>query len=220
MSGILVAYFDLLTDPIVVPTAGLLGVALRRWIGGKPADFREVALLTCVWFVGYGGFWFLKWLIAAAVLGPEVVLDNVLRTVSQRLGGEIGGEVPWENVEPSARVSIARNAALMLPAALVSAAVVFFSLTRLVHRWRLISREERFGAGNSGRLALQLVVSGSMPVWWLVTLQNHSIIHAWFVAPILSWTLISLVCAAHVVMIPLAATRSRPWPPRDRAREA
>jgi hypothetical protein len=78
LAGIAVAYFYLFNNPIVVPTAALFALTLMHWRDGRKASPIEVLLFLLAWFVGYAGFWLLKWLLAGSVLGFGVVAQDVI----------------------------------------------------------------------------------------------------------------------------------------------
>ncbi len=198
--GILVAYFDLLNNPIVALTAALMAVTLRRIHDRREARIDEIVLLSAVWLFAYGGFWCLKWFTASAVLGGEVVWQTVYNQIAFRLNGD----TTWHDV--GVWTSIEKNFWFMrycaLAALIVSVITVILTLQRnSIPFWT-------YQCYATLQLVSQLLVVALLPVAWLLTLQNHSIVHHWFVAPILTISLICDVLAVQLFVRRAAKRRS------------
>jgi hypothetical protein len=204
--GILVCYFDLLTNPIIVPVSALVAVTLRRWYDRRDADIMEASVLLGVWSVGYAVFWLLKWVLAASVLGADTTIGNVGRAILFRLSGHFGSQ------DISAWNSIRLNADVVELTTFVAIGVTLLSVfaVKRENRWRSLVIAD----GTSWRLAGQVLAIALLPVAWLTVLQNHSIIHPWFVAPILSWTLICLLLAVQIVVLSHPAPKNRAAAPQ------
>ncbi len=63
-----------------------------------------------------------------------------------------------------------------------------------------------------------MLAVATVPVIWLLVAQNHSIVHAFFVAPILSWTLICVRLAVHMDLLPKSEISGSPSGDVDLAR--
>lgn len=87
LSGMVTNFLDFLTTetlPLLVP------LLLVLWIGRAKTELRPLACKAVLaWGCGYVGMWLTKWLLAAAVLG-ENVLPYVAGHVQERLGGDLG----------------------------------------------------------------------------------------------------------------------------------
>ena len=80
--GIITSYFDLLTYPLVT-----LGINLIIYILiNKDIKIKDILIYISMWFIGYGGMWFMKWLISSIILGENVFL-NAYNQIKQRTGG-------------------------------------------------------------------------------------------------------------------------------------
>ncbi len=197
--GILVAYFDLLINPVVAPTLALIAVSLRRWHDRNDASFQEAIVLFTAWLAGYGGFWFLKWVAAASAMGAGTVVSTIVQVVSQRLSGSA------ESPESSVWESIGLNAAVMRPTMAVSVVVLVLSFLA-------IRRSRTGGNGRKEKTpvwkhSVQMLVIGLLPVLWLLVVRNHSIVHYWMVAPILTWSITSVILAAHLLVLSPRSSR-------------
>ena len=71
ISGILTSYFDLLTYPIVILGFNLLIITFLD------KDVKPLTILKniFIWFIGYGGMWFMKWVLASFVLKQNMFID-------------------------------------------------------------------------------------------------------------------------------------------------
>ncbi|MDD7776618.1 MAG: hypothetical protein PT938_07670 [Solobacterium sp.] len=69
--GIFASYFDLLTYPIAILGINLIIITLLDK-GLKPSIIIKN---ICMWFIGYGGMWFMKWVLASFVLKENVFID-------------------------------------------------------------------------------------------------------------------------------------------------
>ncbi len=209
--GFLVAYFDFLINPIVAPTAAIAAITIRRWLDGHETNFLDPIWLFGSWFAGYVGFWSIKWAIAAVVLGGEAVTNRVAGKISQRLNADVG----WSEV--SAWVSVSKNVTYMALPVLITVIVLGLSVVMIPGALRQI---RYIGAsGASFRPAIQMLSVGTAPVVWLLVVQNHSIVHTFIVAPILTWTLICIVFAVHLVLLPQPVTTQKRSSSSDTVRD-
>lgn len=199
--GILVAYFDLLTNPVVAPTIALIGLTIRRWSDGRGADAFEAILLAIVWATAYLSFWSLKWLQAGFVVGFSDVWNIVSLKVRERLYGDINDRAS------DAWTSLQLNAEHMTWCAIIGGVVLSASFAG-VRLGRLDVRSRRASQTATVGLALQFAGVGLLPVLWLAVVQNHSIQHFWMVAPILCWTVVGSVIGGQVIL--LQSSQERP----------
>ncbi len=192
--GILVAYFDLLTNPVVAPTVALIGLTIRRWADGRGADLFEAIQLAIVWVFAYLSFWSLKWLQAALVVGFSDVWHIVSIKARERLYGDVKG------TPPDAWTSLQVNAEHMALCAIIGVVVLAASFAG-VRLGRLGAGSRRASQTATTGLAVQFAGVGLLPVLWLAVVQNHSIEHFWMVAPILCWTVVGIVISGQVILL-------------------
>lgn len=87
LTGILTAFFDLLTYPFVtlgVPLITYLAVDRECGESGKKS-IRDMFFYTVSWCIGYVGMWSAKWIIAS-VFTSENVIQNAVEQVKFRSG--------------------------------------------------------------------------------------------------------------------------------------
>ena len=179
--GVLVAYFDLLTYPLVS-----LGVPLVLFFSldyGQPRSWRErvgqLLVYAVSWGVGYGGMWASKWMIGSVLTGENVVSD-ALDAVTFRTSSSYGTtEYTWFGV-------IASNLGQLKSAAVVSAVGLSMAVgaALLVVRQRVSVNPPAFAA---------IVVAACLPFLWYLVVMNHSAIHYWMTYRELAITVYSAV---------------------------
>lgn len=185
VTGMLAAFFDLLTAPLLtlgLPLALVLALRSRSAeTGGGPLRSMPLALgLSAAWAVGYVGAWVAKWLIASPILGIDVVrraLDQILFRTGMAKGGL---QVVMALGQPLFDlIPLVRFATLSSPGGRFTAAL-FAGIGILgvaVGAWLLVvARRPR---ADIVRAASVLLVVPLPYVWFLVA-NNHTAIHHWF----------------------------------------
>jgi hypothetical protein len=178
-SGMILAFFDILNNPVVVPMAMTFGYFVTCHARAQAPSFLTLALLNGAWFGGYAGFWVSKWVLAAAELGPDAVIANVSGKIGERANMNAGTGVTW-------RDSLYLNGLQMIMSFVAFAGL---SIAAFVGR-RRSSRGASSGSGAGKQLVVLAVLASAVPVAWIVVLTNHSAIHYFFVSPVLVWTLL------------------------------
>lgn len=176
VTGMLTAYVDILTAPLITLTIPLMVLYWRGawpWTPGLRSSTAAAVVLCICWAVGYAFCWLAKWIGAAIFLKSAVIAEAASVTL-HRLSGNIpgvaeGGATSLKSIYDNFIQS--RNGFLI-----VGIAVVL--------RLLLICRYPLRATRSIDELAtLAWIVL--LPVIWLALVRNHSIIHVWFVAPIL-----------------------------------
>lgn len=168
LSGILTNFLDFLTTETLTLLLPLLTVL---WIGRERPKYKLAGGSILAWGLGYAAMWMTKWLLAALVLG-ENVLPYVAGHVSQRLGGDLGLPL-WQYLTGA----ILRNLGCLFPleygtfgilAAL--ALVIFGSYVGYVYQKKSVrwDRVALFGA------------LGLVPYVRYMVLHNHAWLHCFF----------------------------------------
>ena len=183
ISGILTAYFDFLTYPIIT-----LGVPLAMYLAIKNTrnfkqNFFSILKLGIVWSVGYLGMWGSKWLIA----GPDVI---------KSAANEAG---LWTNSATDKITAIEKNLNMFLDNKLMILLVIFCTviITMIVveyKRQKKLRAKEVFK--NIAITFAPYLIIIAMPFAWYFAASAHSTIHWWF-------TFRSLAVAAFALLIGL-----------------
>jgi hypothetical protein len=184
--GMIASFVGFLTTPLVTLTMPLLALYwIERGGGAKSpsSSLSRLALCSLTWVVGYSACWAVKWAIAFAFFNVDV-LGEGLAQVSLRLTGEalVPRATDWVAVNASAGNSYRQNLWEVRYGLLGLAGFLAFSLARA--RWqegRLVIAWPFKSASDAGSFAIVF----ALPLLWLGIVRNHSIVHSWFVAPIL-----------------------------------
>ena len=226
--GALTVYFDFLDNPLLTwglpaavlvicavadwrAPAGSSGLELTRPVRGDyaTAGVSKVASLLVVsalaWIVGYGGFWAVKWALAAAVTGTDVVALALDKIVVRSGYGEVSPlDAVWQNLLMMGK---ARYVIIALFAACTFLVVVVFC----AHK-RATSCGEGSSLGSFLVLSVALLVISASPYVWYAVLSEHSAVHDDIIAyrtQLIAFFCLSVVLVQGIVMIADRLRRGR-----------
>ena len=168
LSGMVTNYLDFLTTETLTLLVPLL-LVLR--IGQQESGPSLAAKSVIAWGCGYGGMWLAKWLLAAAVLG-ENVLPYVIGHVQERIGGDLG-----LGLGQYMTGALLRNIRCLFPleygtlgVLIMLALVVFGSYVGYVYQKRSVRWDRVILFG----------VLGLVPYVRYLVLHNHAWLHCFF----------------------------------------
>ena len=177
-AGMLCCFLNFLTVPLLSLTIPLLAL---YWKGEFDADsskltLRELLVLSALWLTGYAACWASKWILTAILLNGGVVTDQLGAVIRYRLGmgPDPNGSLP-RPVSPAR--SVFKNVRSCWSGCLIVVALAIIRFRPLLSAARSRKRV------NIAAVAVPLVLF-TMPVAWLLALEEHSILHAWFVSQI------------------------------------
>ena len=201
-SGMLVAFFDILNNPIAAPMALTFAYFVVCYARSRQPSIRILILLNGAWLAGYAGFWASRWLLAAMAVGPDAVIANIGGKIGERAGLAGSPDITW-------RESLYYNGlAMMVPF------VVFAGLTlrEAVDHVRHGRRRPHPAVSDAFRLGFAVlpVAFGALPFLWIVLLSNHSAIHHFFVSPVLVWSALLWLFAIFAITHPKALVPNDP----------
>lgn len=172
VSGMLTCYLDFLTCETLTLTVPVLALLWKdREAGENLPAWKSLLRSALYWLAGYAGMFLLKWLLAALVMG-ENVLPYVAGHIEERTVGSVGIGflreligAPLRNVMnlfPMGWGAVGTVAAIALAIAAVFAGYVY--------------RKPGFSPGMIARLA----AVGAVPYARYLVLANHSYLHVFF----------------------------------------
>jgi len=165
--GLLTAYFDFLTYPVVS-----FGIPMVIWLCINPSDrlqsLKRVIQYGISWSYGYFGMWAGKWILATLVTG-ENVLQEARDSTLYRIYG--GGDMPasgialmWETIVRNMGVYFhGINGILLL--VFSAAALILLTKKRVWRRWV--------------KLAPAFGLVAAVPFVWYALIRSHSYVHYW-----------------------------------------
>ena len=168
LCGVLVAYLDLLTYPLVA-----LGVPLILFIAMDYDKIRslkervvQVFIYSVSWMVGYGCMWASKWVIASALTGQNVI-SNAFSAIENRTSRSDGDVTySWLGVI----YTNLSNFKAVVPVAAILLAVIVFAVL-----WKRYRKAQLNVPASLAIMAVSL-----FPFIWYLVLMNHSGVHHWF----------------------------------------
>ncbi len=183
--GILTAYMDFLTYPIVT-----VGIPLCIYVVEKAKEeipclvrLKQVFWMGCSWVVGYIGMWGMKWVVAELTYRTgtlrEAVWSVIYRTtpLDGYQSASSGIFRTWDSV-----LMQYQSAAYGVLFVLIAAAAILSVVICLIK-----ARSMSWGISIIclGMIAL-------LPFVWLVLTQNHTAIHCWFTFRIMGVSICAL----------------------------
>ena len=192
--GVLVAYFDFLTYPLVtmaVPYVFYLLLSVRDNNIEEKESVITMVITGIHWAAGYVLMWASKWLLATIITGNNIFMD-----ASAKIAERSSSAFPSE--EDLSRIQIVfallRRCLLKWPYLIMF--VITFVVIVYIYRddIRSTSRREL----NVPCLVLLLILGFSPFVWYFVV-ANHSIIHNGLVCRILGITIFAWYCMAVMI---------------------
>lgn len=176
--GILTAFFDLLTYPLFT-----WGFPLIWWIALSPSvkkqlDWvKDVVFTGISWIVGYGGMWFLKWVLGTLILDKNV-MQQAIEEVFVRSNAATGRFLSyrWDAVG-----SNWRHYSYKAYVVIFLAWMLWFGVQGLRRGWKTYSRH------------WAMLLISAAPVVWYMVLSQHTDIHHNFTYRIFCLTILALL---------------------------
>lgn len=177
LNGVLVAYFDFFTYPLVA-----WGLPLTLYIMLNKKDFKnqliDVVILSLSWIFGYAFMWVGKWILASLLTNINVIADGINQSLYRISGDSFGYLETLEKLFESV------NDIPMVFLCIISFSTVFvFSIKS--NSLRNIDLKNY----------LPYLLIGLGPFVWYFVIRNHSYIHPWFEYRELAVTMFALLVA-------------------------
>ncbi|MDO5536325.1 MAG: hypothetical protein Q4F72_02170 [Desulfovibrionaceae bacterium] len=167
LTGIAIAYFDLLSFPLLSLGLPLLFHfhLLDKSRLPLTALLRRLVLCGLSWLTGYAGMWLGKWILAWLIADPAI-FDNVIAVMLFRTGHSVAGH-EFTFADILLRQFGAAGWPVLALFALAMAGSVF-----------LVRRQGGFAPDMKALTPCLLLTV--MPFVWYAVMENHSYVHFWF----------------------------------------
>ncbi len=181
ISGIVTAYMDFLTTETLTLTIPLI-IAVK--IRDKSDDRLTALKCTVAWGIGYVGMFLIKWLLAAIVLGSDVV-TSVITHAEARTGGLVLDEAYFSLLGP-----IGKNLLTMMPFSLgivgiAAGCILIFASVYIGYVYH--------GKTVRSKMILIYVLTAFVPLVRYLALRSHSVAHYFFTFRALTAVILALV---------------------------
>lgn len=161
--GISIAFFDFLTYPLV-SLGFLLITEIMLCDEPLPAKSKRMLLNSSAWFLGYGGMWAGKWVLAT-LFTEQNVIQNALGSIQERTSSSV------DSVGFSLFQVFKRNIQVY-----VNPSVEFLLVLLFIGLICLLFIQKRKPCLRAAAL-VPLLLCSMYPVVWTCLLANHSMIH-------------------------------------------
>lgn len=189
-AGITVAYFDLLTYPLItfgIPAVLYFSMSDR---GGIKQIFLQFIIIFSSWILGYIGMWSSKWLLGSVIIGDNIVIEGIQK-VMYRTSSMISGDgIESVNVSPISAILVNIYAFLKTPVTIAFFIVLIILVICFLSKNKLtIFLQKKFV-----NLCFPYVLIASLPLLWYMFAINHSYIHRQYTSKILVMSVFAIVC--------------------------
>ncbi len=170
IDGLLVAYFDFLTYPMVAFAIPLLTYFLLYKESDFVKNIKSAIELSVSFIIGYAGLWLSKWVYATIFTDENILYDgliNVLRRIGT--GNDFGDDKYGMTIGPISAIKINFNAFCTWPTVIIS--IVFIILLVII-----IFKQKRKIKFEVSNFVICLFVA-ILPFVWYIVLNNHASLH-------------------------------------------
>lgn len=163
--GILVAFFDLLTYPLVslgVPLIFLFSLNRRK----QEKTILQLFKYSVMWLLGYVGMWGSKWILAS-VFTQNDIIGSAFRALTARSSNSVGGYVYsfWDAI--LCNIKIYKNG-------------IFLILILIILVCTVIGVIRKRSLHINFSFLISLCIISLYPFLWYTLTINHSVVHAIF----------------------------------------
>lgn len=177
ISGILTAFFDLLTYPIVSLAIPLILFLLVFGLDNKFSKLfdaiQNIIGSSIFWGIGYGGMYIGKWLMVWQLTGYNAVTDAFSQLV-YRMSHHTAAYEGKLLISPIKAIS--RNFQVILH----EPTIVILVIILIISLWQLFKLSKSSKLHNYSILKCALGTVAMYPIVWYIVFCNHSYVHFWF----------------------------------------
>lgn len=183
MIGILTAYFDFLTYPVVTLGFPLCTYFLLEKMPSIKECVRKMVAFCFCWGVGYAGMWASKWVIADITLQTGTIKNAIWSIIgrTEAIGGRPRMNGGWYVIDLNLQE---------YPSVFVIAAIVLAIAVAVI----LVMASVRTSVKQVLLQVMPFTIIFLIPFAWIVVVQHHSALHARFTFRIISVALMAVIC--------------------------
>lgn len=186
ISGIVTAYFDLLTYPMVSLGVPLIIFICLQYHDGIVYSIKKwstwIITLVLIWGIGYSAMYIGKWIIAQLITGYDVI-ENAQKQLGHRMSHS-GSDNLSVNKQITLMSTILINIRALLGNYFMIPVLITFIVGISIGIWNYSStiKNHLYSKYRSSYLnyLLLLGLTSLLPFMWYIAFQNHSYIHTFF----------------------------------------
>ncbi len=186
--GILTAFFDFLTYPLV--TLGYPLVLLLEKEDSWTIAVRKVISHSLIWSIGYLGMWCGKWVIGSILLNENLFIDAL---------GKAAVYTSMEYQEKSVQILqiISNNMKVInkMPIIISCLLISIYYIRRFIRSEKVINLKQRC------LCFLPFILVSLIPFCWYLVAGTHSYVHYWFTYRELSVSIFALLVGIEKCML-------------------
>ena len=168
--GMSIAFFDLLTYPIVSLIFLLsFDIIVSTKKEGENSLFSSIIVKSFLWGIGYLCMWFSKWIIASVIMKKNIILEAIDR-IFLRTGNTT---LTFENITFSKVITENFN---NIPKNLLLSFLLFYIVSIII---LMLFNRITFSNPISYKNIILLIIATAPIIWFFIT-KNHSFIHNFF----------------------------------------
>lgn len=160
-TGILIAYFDFLTYPLL-PLGALLVLYILMHEEDKKKSIINIIKYSFIFSLSYLTMWFSKWILSSLILNENIILDG-LTQVSYRTSA----------IEKSIFLGLLNNFGLLnnyISVIVIASIIIFYNILILKYNYDFKLDKEKI---------IPLLLISLIPIAWYIITNNHSFLHNW-----------------------------------------
>lgn len=188
LTGMCTSYFDFLTYPLFTLGIPLTFIFLLRNVSEQKGRLFFATLFNSFyWVIGYGGMWFIKWILCTVLTDENIIMDGFEEIMSRTGSDVVGAKVRcWDVLE--------KNIWLVGKYPYVLAAICAVVLL-LVGKGQFVKvSKDMFAAG---------LFIACLPLLWYAISRNHSYIHSFMTYRNLGISIFAVICLLAQIKKPL-----------------
>lgn len=188
LTGMCTSYFDFLTYPLFTLGIPLTFIFLLRNVSEQKGRLFFATLFNSFyWVIGYGGMWFIKWIMGTVLTDENIIMDGFEEIMSRTGSDVVGVKVRcWDVLEKN--IWLVGKYPYVL-------AVICAVVLLLVGKGQFVKvSKDMFAAG---------LFIACLPLLWYAISRNHSYIHSFMTYRNLGISIFAVICLLTQIKKPL-----------------
>lgn len=167
--GMSIAFFDLLTFPIVSLVYLLSFDLILHKKENMSESFLNIIKKGILWGCGYFGMWFAKWILASLIMRENIIKEAINR-IFLRTGDNVASthKITYSNVISETFIYLPKRLILLYLLIYTIILIIFIKYNNTYFSKSLLYEN------------ITLITISTFPLIWFFITKNHSMIHSFF----------------------------------------